>query len=667
MSNAYPTITTSDGEKWDTVTGPEAYKDEATGPEWITFKREISPGNWKSIIENDVNGTINFKWKSDKVIGNRSSFRSIKLYRNSVTNELSLNHDTKGDDWEIVDPFEYNKQNRSRLDFIFNAFGATIWIAFPPQPVQTSPVLIQNRPPNRPMVNISSDVKLRVGNMLCISANAIDPDNDSIDYYWDWDDGTIGSSHGIPSRQDVTQCHYWSEEGPHKIKVTALDSFGANSSMINLTVLRPEPPTKPELNISSDGFLWLGDVLCISANSTDHNNDSIDYSWDWGDGTINQSHGVHSGDAVTQCHNWSRDGSYEIIVTASNSNGSNFSILNLSVLRPNPPELPTGTRIGYIDVIYKYSTKIDLPQGKIRYIFNWGDSTQDIPIELEVGKEAIANHVWAKPGEYKVRVAALDSKDNPSEYSKELNVIIYYKKNISNKQDLQYEIEINSTKYEELVLIDSTYDVGELLIKNKEHLALNSGKSYANLSGSKVENRIVIENSSFINITRMNLSHSTTGIRLLNANNSTLKSNIMSYMCGGFGIEIEGGEWNNARDNQIIYIFDHNHNSGAGIALNNTRYNEIQDNEINSSPPERLFLSYYVADTKIMHNNITVKNLNTDIGNHNRDIQVRQGNCCCGWNANGIQQGSLDTNYETSTDCAIKNDADRNKPHVWYR
>jgi parallel beta-helix repeat protein len=134
MSNAYPHLTPINGIEWENVTGTnEAYRDVATNQEWITFKKEISSGNWNSSIENDVDGMTYFKWRSDKKIG-EIRFRSIKFYNNNNMAEL-LSFDSKNNVsyWKQKAPFNYNGQNKYILNFIYNDMKGTIWVAFPPQ------------------------------------------------------------------------------------------------------------------------------------------------------------------------------------------------------------------------------------------------------------------------------------------------------------------------------------------------------------------------------------------------------------------------------------------------------------------------------------------------------------------------------------------------------
>ena len=497
LSNASTSLTPINGIEWRNVTDSlrEAYRDDATGQTWITFKKEISPGNWNSSIYHNIDGNLMFKWKSDKRIAEHR-FRSIKFYNNNRT-EL-LESDPNIDQWKSEPQFNYVNQNNYILNFDYKMHGI-FWIAFPPEAISILPKM----PPNSPNVNISSDVNLWVGEKIWISANAADLNNDSINYLWDWGDETSDKSHGIPSGQNVTQCHSWNQEGRYSINITASNSNGANSSTINLVVQRRMMPTKPELNISSGGFLWLGNVLFISAKSVDPNSDSIDYSWDWGDETSDKSHGIPSGQNDTQCHSWNQEGNYSINITASNSNGANSSTINLIVLIPMPPEAPRGECIGYLDTNYTYETGLNscISRMNAKFLFNWSGDGSDSCTNAET------EHMWLSSGTKKVKVRALDIQGNLGPWSKEINIDIYMKRYVGCNESLQTVIN-NSSNYTELVLNCDEYNLSSVVsIFRKDHLFIRSSLPYTTLKNGQSMNIILyILDSNYINISKLHVN-----------------------------------------------------------------------------------------------------------------------------------------------------------------
>jgi len=109
--------------EWDDVIGDEAYRDE-TGQEWITYRANIREGYWNSSIINEDNGDINFAWRSDREIGERSSFRKIKFHKNGIVEDLSFSHDISNNIlWEHEGPVRYHRDAEYKLDFLFSNFG----------------------------------------------------------------------------------------------------------------------------------------------------------------------------------------------------------------------------------------------------------------------------------------------------------------------------------------------------------------------------------------------------------------------------------------------------------------------------------------------------------------------------------------------------------------
>ena len=56
------------------------------------------------------------------------------------------------------------------------------------------------------------------------SAISIDPDNDTIQYVFDWGDGTITTTDYLASGNITYQTHYWTQYGEYLISVQAFDN-----------------------------------------------------------------------------------------------------------------------------------------------------------------------------------------------------------------------------------------------------------------------------------------------------------------------------------------------------------------------------------------------------------------------------------------------------------
>ena len=93
---------------------------------------------------------------------------------------------------------------------------------------------------------------------------------------------------------------------------------------------------------------------------------------------------------------------------------------------PNTPNRPSGPSSGYIGRSYKYSTSAGDPDGDdIRYVFNWGDDTTSETEFVKSGEMAVQSHAWNEPGEYNIRVRAIDDRDASSEWSEPLIMVVH--------------------------------------------------------------------------------------------------------------------------------------------------------------------------------------------------------------------------------------------------
>jgi hypothetical protein len=101
--------------------------------------------------------------------------------------------------------------------------------------------------------------------------NSVDPDNDNVKYYIDWDDDETEWTDFYGSGEDVDISHTWSEDGEYTITAKAVDNTTQESTLAEFTVNIAEnfPPYEP-------------------SNPTPANNSidvdiNADLSWDGGD------------------------------------------------------------------------------------------------------------------------------------------------------------------------------------------------------------------------------------------------------------------------------------------------------------------------------------------------------------------------------------------------
>jgi len=100
-----------------------------------------------------------------------------------------------------------------------------------------------NAPPNPPIIEGSTEGD--AGTEYVYKFLIYDPDNNPVQVFVDWGDGTSGWSYEAASGQRIWLYHTWSEEGTYIIKAKARDVLGEESNWTTMEVIMPfsyEPP-----------------------------------------------------------------------------------------------------------------------------------------------------------------------------------------------------------------------------------------------------------------------------------------------------------------------------------------------------------------------------------------------------------------------------------------
>ncbi len=248
-------------------------------------------------------------------------------------------------------------------------------------------------------------------------------DPEGLNYmHWKWECAyfsyTNDSILDISSKYKFRIRLYDIPEGGHKVTVTFCN-INDNCSFDDVTVTYTEnnPPEKPGRPYGPDRGV-INTEYTFSTHSTDPENDTIRYGWDWdGDNVVDEWTNYYpSGETVFASHSWSYTGTYPIKVKAEDSNGlqsalsSPLSILITDNNPPNQPETPTGPGKGRPGKSYTFSTLTTDPDGdRIYYMFDWDDGT-----ELEwfgpfnSGDTTSFSHIWDNEGSFQVKVKAID-------------------------------------------------------------------------------------------------------------------------------------------------------------------------------------------------------------------------------------------------------------------
>jgi len=163
-------------------------------------------------------------------------------------------------------------------------------------------------------------------------SNSSDLDGTITEWFWEFGDGTNGTG-------EITT-HNYSTPGTYNVTLTVTDNKG-DTGTYETTVTVDQPNRPPA------GLIMIGTVIgnkTVEYNyavvSTDLDNDTIRYIFDWGDGTNTTSDFLTSNTAYTTTHNWTDDGEYIVAVYAEDINGgvSNISRMTISIASESPLE-----------------------------------------------------------------------------------------------------------------------------------------------------------------------------------------------------------------------------------------------------------------------------------------------------------------------------------------
>ena len=135
-----------------------------------------------------------------------------------------------------------------------------------------------------------------------------DPDGKIDEWNWDYGDGTTG-------KQELST-HSYSTPGTYSVILTVKDSRGATDSDETLVIISQpnRPPTIPIVDGPPQSTLTT--TPSFTALSTDPDNDTIAYTFTWGDNTSTTTDFLANNSPVTLNHTWTSAGEYLIMVQA---------------------------------------------------------------------------------------------------------------------------------------------------------------------------------------------------------------------------------------------------------------------------------------------------------------------------------------------------------------
>jgi hypothetical protein len=185
------------------------------------------------------------------------------------------------------------------------------------------PVVPEN---NKPVSNASAGEPYRGfvnSEILFDGSRSYDPDGNITKWSWVFGDNINGTGKTAP--------HVYSKAGTYTVNLTVTDDDGAtNTDTTTCVITRPNrPPTKPVIQGTKSGP--KNTIYTYTAVSTDADNDTIQYTFDWGDAIVQSSGFLRNGTSFTANHSWAAAGRYSVTVTVTDNQTESSSNLIVSI------------------------------------------------------------------------------------------------------------------------------------------------------------------------------------------------------------------------------------------------------------------------------------------------------------------------------------------------
>ncbi len=233
-----------------------------------------------------------------------------------------------------------------------------------------------------------------------------DPDGKIENIMWDFGDGTFAKGNLIVS-------HKFKQPGDYTVILTLKDDSKASNNMA-LKKFHVRVNHKPVANAGKDIYTCSQSVMFNGLKSYDAENDTLIFSWDFGDGKKGQ------GPVVS--HHYENPGIYPVTLSVDDGKGLFNSVakdhLNLfinappvAVLNVNKKRVCAGET-----VLFDASRSSDPEKGSVRYVWNLGHN--DVKIGVNPTK------VFKDEGPHKIKLTVFDDSNLPCNFSEDEILIL---------------------------------------------------------------------------------------------------------------------------------------------------------------------------------------------------------------------------------------------------
>jgi hypothetical protein len=248
-----------------------------------------------------------------------------------------------------------------------------------------------------------------------------DPENDEVQLFIDWDDGTYEEyDEWYQSGDEVVFSHTWTEDDKYEIRAKTQDIWEDSPPSKHVVRIGDQPPEPPE--VSGQKYGDTNQDLTYTFKAYDLENDNIKYSIDWGDDDTEETIFYPSNTSIELTHSWTKNDDYNITAIATDIHGKpgdpTVYHIRIGDEPPDPPDIYGEVR-GVPDIFYEFGIiAIDPENDNLTYEIDWGDGYIERNIGPFPSGEIIPrSHKWNNTGTYLIKARAKDEFDYFGDWS----------------------------------------------------------------------------------------------------------------------------------------------------------------------------------------------------------------------------------------------------------
>ena len=224
--------------------------------------------------------------------------------------------------------------------------------------------------------------------------NSSDADGDELTYSWNFGDGETSTV--------ASPKHTYEEAGTYEVSLTVSDGQIEKTTKKNVVVNKKVDPEENVAPVADFSAKATGLSVAFKNNSSDEDGDTLEYSWDFGDGKTST--------AANPTYKYAKKGTYDVVLTVTDGKETATKKLSVTVNDGNVGD----NHAPVVDFYYEFkgldgfvmSNVTDEDGDTLTYHWDFGDGNTSDKME--------PSHKYATGGEKVVTLTVSDGKETVS-------------------------------------------------------------------------------------------------------------------------------------------------------------------------------------------------------------------------------------------------------------